>query len=388
MSIHWGGRGAGHVSRWSASVPSVAALALDFLTTTSLDSRITFTRASTATFVGSNGLIQTAAIDAPRFDYDPVTLAPKGLLIEAARTNLALYSNDFTQVNWAKTNITPALTAVGPDGAANSASTLTATAGNGTALQSITSASAARATSCYVKRRTGTGTIEMTQDGGTTWAAVTVTSNWTRVSIASATVTNPSVGFRIVSSGDEIDVWGFQCENGAFSTSVIPTTTTSGPRSVDIATMTGTNFSSWYNQSEGTFVASADTLKPSGVAQTANLNSANDGTSSNAVSLRFGTSGATGLVQTGGSAQTAFAGAAYTANTPVKWGMAYRLNDTALCVAGGAVATDATVTVGLTMTQMNLGARNGGLDPINGHIRSLYYYNERVSDLRLQVLTS
>jgi hypothetical protein len=152
--------------------------------------------------------------------------------------------------------------------------------------------------------------------------------------------------------------------------------------------MTGTNFSDWYNQSEGTFVASGDTAKPSGVAQTANLNSANDGTSSNAVSLRFGTNAATGLVQTGGSAQTAFAGAGYTANTPVKWGMAYKLNDTALSVAGGAVTTDTSVTVGLTMTQMNIGARNGALDPINGHIQQISFYPSRLTNAQLQALTA
>jgi len=64
-----------------------ATFALNFLTG-ALDSGVTFTRGTTATFVGSDGLIQTAAINAPRFDYDPVTLAAKGLLIEEQRTNL------------------------------------------------------------------------------------------------------------------------------------------------------------------------------------------------------------------------------------------------------------------------------------------------------------
>ena len=44
-----------------------------------------------------------------------------------------------------------------------------------------------------------------------------------------------------------------QYEIGALPTSYIPTTTSAVTRSVDNAEMTGTNFSSWYNQTEGTF---------------------------------------------------------------------------------------------------------------------------------------
>jgi hypothetical protein len=48
---------------------------------------VTFTRASTATYFDSTGTLTTAAIDAPRFDYNPTTLAARGLLVEAQRTN-------------------------------------------------------------------------------------------------------------------------------------------------------------------------------------------------------------------------------------------------------------------------------------------------------------
>jgi hypothetical protein len=65
-------------------------LTLDF-TTGVLDSRLTFTRASTvATYINSSGLIATATTNEPRFDHDPTTLAPRGLLIEGTATNLCL----------------------------------------------------------------------------------------------------------------------------------------------------------------------------------------------------------------------------------------------------------------------------------------------------------
>jgi hypothetical protein len=58
-----------------------------------LDPQITFSRASSATFVGRNGLIQRAAVNAPRFDYDPTTLELNGLLLEQGSTNQQLDSS-------------------------------------------------------------------------------------------------------------------------------------------------------------------------------------------------------------------------------------------------------------------------------------------------------
>lgn len=156
-----------------------------------------------------------------------------GILPEPARTNLALYNRDLTNAAWTKTNCTAAKTATGVDNVANSASTLTATGANATCLQSITSGSAARINSCFIKRRTGSGVVEMTQDNGTTWTAVTVTADWTRVEIPSATVTNPIVGLRIVTSGDEVDVDFMQQEVGAFVSSPIWTLAATVTRAVD-----------------------------------------------------------------------------------------------------------------------------------------------------------
>jgi hypothetical protein len=173
----------------------------------------------------------------PQFDYSYTSVGTVlGLLIEPSRTNLVLYNNDFTSGSWVKTNCTAALTATGPDGVANSASTLTTTAASATALQTITSASSARATQCWIKRRTGSGVVSMTQDGAT-YTAVTVTAGWTLVAIPSATVVNPIVGFNIATSGDAIDVAYVQCETGAVSTSTIRTQSAAFTRSVDSASI-------------------------------------------------------------------------------------------------------------------------------------------------------
>lgn len=87
------------VQRWNPlwpmegiPAPPGATLDLSFLTSGALDPRITFTRASTATYFNSAGVMQTAAANAPRWDYNPGTLALQGLLIEEARTNVLLNS--------------------------------------------------------------------------------------------------------------------------------------------------------------------------------------------------------------------------------------------------------------------------------------------------------
>ena len=97
-------------------------LALDF-TTASLDSRITFTRttgaSNPATYVNSSGVITAATNNQPRFDYDPVTLACKGLLIEESRSNLAKYSQDFSNAVWTLGGATIGSSTTSPDGTSN-----------------------------------------------------------------------------------------------------------------------------------------------------------------------------------------------------------------------------------------------------------------------------
>ena len=62
-------------------------LDLNYVSTMALSGTETFTRASSAWAFNSAGALTSFATNAPRFDYDKDTLAPKGLLIEEARTN-------------------------------------------------------------------------------------------------------------------------------------------------------------------------------------------------------------------------------------------------------------------------------------------------------------
>jgi hypothetical protein len=320
-----------------------------------------------------------AAAYGPRLDYDPSTLAAKGLLVEEQRTNVVLHNSDLTNAAWTATNVTTAKTQTGPDGTANSATLLTATAGNGTVLQAITLASSARFQSAYVKRVTGTGTIEMTMDNGSTWTAVTVTSSWTRVSIPSATITNPTVGFRIVTSGDEIAVFGVQNETGAFATSVISTAAATVTRNADVASVGVSQFP--YSATEGSIVAN---VTPLNVAAARRAVQIDDGTENERYTLSTNST-PNGLftVIDGGSSQAAIATGTPAANTNIKLAARYKVDDFALSVNGGAASTDTTGTLPTANLLMRLGSGTSSTEPLNGHIRQITYIPRALTNAEL-----
>ena len=84
---------------------NVLAIDYNFAEKGILDDDITFSRASNATYVGSDGYIKTAGNNVARFSYDKDGNS-KGLLIEEERTNLIPYSENFAHADWVKTNTT------------------------------------------------------------------------------------------------------------------------------------------------------------------------------------------------------------------------------------------------------------------------------------------
>src|SRR4029078_473552 len=100
---------------------------VDFVGSGSLGAGAVFTRASVGTYYNSSGVLVSAAINTPRFDYDPVTLQLKGLLLEDASTNVMLNSGDAGNASWVKSNnvaVAPVVTsnqAIAPDGTTTAA---------------------------------------------------------------------------------------------------------------------------------------------------------------------------------------------------------------------------------------------------------------------------
>jgi len=313
------------------------ALSLDFLSGT-LDSRITFTRAATvATFVGSNGLIQSATTNVPRFDYDPVTLAPRGLLIEGQRANLLLNSDIL---------------------------------GTNLSTQSVSVTAQSYTISFY-----GTGTITLAG------AAVQVVTGTGAYPSRRTFTFTPIVGVLVCTVTGTVQF--AQLEANVFASSFIPTAGVAVTRAADSAVMTGTNFSSWFNASEGTFVASAST---DSTASIRGVYAASDGTNNNRIYLNV-TTGAQHLVVASSSTQADITVAGVVSdNTVFLDAFAYRANDINGATNGVLGAADPASTLP-AVNQFRLGARGDNSIRLDGRIRSITYYPTRLLDTQLQALT-
>ncbi len=366
----------------SALVEAVPVVDLDFMTG-ALDPRVTFTRASAAWYFNSAGNLTQAATNQPRFDYDPATLQARGLLIEGSSSNIALHSRDFTQAAWSKTNITAALNVTGIDGAANSASRLTATAGNGTALQTITSASATHVSSFFARRITGTGTVEITQDNGASWTAITLTAAWQRFNVPAATVANPVIGFRLGTNGDVIAVDVAQCEVRPAPSSPIITTSAAVTRANEPASIT--TLSPWFNPTEGTMFVECLAID---AAQTANPFIITSGLSTNEYRFRFSGSTFGAVIQDSVGGVTFSYTPPTSGNIIYKGALAYAANNSAAAVNGVGSGTDTTVTLPTGITVARIGVGSGGVaNFMNGWIRRLAYYPTRLTNAQLVALS-
>jgi hypothetical protein len=122
------------------------------------------------------------------------------------------------------------------DGISNAATLLTATGAQAVCFQTVILASGSRTSSVYLKRITGTGTVQVSLDGST-WSTVELsTSEWRRV-VLSGTVTNPVVGVRIAVSGDAVAMDYGQVEDGAFATSPVLTTGATATRAAETTSL-------------------------------------------------------------------------------------------------------------------------------------------------------
>lgn len=383
-------------------------MALDF-TTGVLDSRVTVTRAlDTATRVNSSGYIEGVNANLPRFDYNPVTLAPKGLLIEESRTNLVRYSQELDNPIWTKIRATVTANATTSPNNTVDADKLVENTDNNTHYVEIspTAAAAVHSFSVFLKagERTwarlvvvdgaayfnlSTGAVGTVSAGTVSLSALTpvdIGNGWYRCTV----VFTPSAGavvlqIRLATSnggqtylGDGtsgIFAWGAQLEAGAFPTSYIPTTTTSLTRNADVVSMTGTNFSDWYNASEGTFVAGirlnalvTPNVKP--------VFAAYDGTfNTNRAYLNIGVSGQSAfLVNSGGSSQATLAGPILTASNLMKVSGKYKVNDFALAANGVTPATDTSGLVPVGSDRLDIGVFQPASVYLNGHMAFINYY--------------
>jgi hypothetical protein len=383
--------------------------------------------------VGPNALdytpTTTAVVYGPRFDYNPSTLVAQGLLIEEQRTNSVRNNTMVGAVagtpgtlptNWSVGGTTTGLTReiVGTgteDGITYIDVRFSGTAGaalNPNIIFEVNTATAA------LNGQTWTNSFYLSLVGGSlsnvtniipvvsmlnstpaligTLAGPAITptnaalrtqrnSFATTLNQAATAFVNSQIQFS-VANGLAIDITlriGLpQLEQGAFATSVIPTTTAATTRSADIASI-GT-LSPWYNATEGTLYAEASP-------QVSNVSGCNLVELSTDVQNRIGlfkltsTGNASLAVLVSNVTQASTNSGAWTATG--KMTGAYATNDFASSLNGSAAATDATGTVP-TVTTLTLGRRTDNANVLNGHLRRITYTPRRLTNAELQSLTS
>lgn len=191
----------------------------------------TFTRSTVGYSHSQSGGLVSNAINAKRDNH--YIGGVRSLLLEDTTTQNILWDADFSNAAWVKTSITPTSGLPDPTGG-SAAFTLTATGANGTVTQSLSAGSSiSRAGAMWLRRRTGTGTIQMIKPDGSGYTTVTLTSNWLPFSINSTAGTGRNSGLKIVTSGDAVDAFISGLDDRQFSTSEILTTTVPVARGAD-----------------------------------------------------------------------------------------------------------------------------------------------------------
>ncbi|WP_454735356.1 phage head spike fiber domain-containing protein [Cupriavidus necator] len=390
-----------------------------------------FTRASAGWYFNSAGLLVQAAANAPRFDYDPVTLALRGLLIEEARTNLLTYSDQFDNAAWSKSNATvTANAAVAPDGTMSAdklVENTAATTGHSVNSAIVTvGATQAYTVTCFAKKAerdavslwlrnsdgstnyvfasfdltTGTqiGSISPAGTGYSNFSTAVqdVGNGWYRCSLtATVDVSVASIRgwVRLVSSGlvsytgdgtSGLYIWGAQLEVGAFPTSYIPTTSAQVTRSADLLSILAGD--AWLSQSAGTFYAEFQGGQES--TQSTYGRAVGYANSSASSLSMIGMNGATGSLGSwnGTTNLTKAVAVADFFMTGGKAALAWDATGRSLTANGATPASDSS-TPGL-MARLSFGGNLNGTNNLNGHIKEVRYYPRRLSNAELPSLTA
>jgi hypothetical protein len=204
---------------------------------------------------------------------------------------------------------------------------------------------------------------------------------------------SPVSGTSRTYAGNSVDsfwAWGAQLEAGSFPTSYIPTTTGSVVRSADVCSITGANFTSFYNQSEGTLFADVSGLMTDVLGGNRGFAVITDGTYANAIGIFKSANAAFIRAEgyTGSVAQFSLTNA-YAPFTQYKVALGVKTNDTNAAFNGSLKTTDTSVTLPSTMNRLEFrdatGASSG--QP-SCHLAAIRYYKKRLPNAKLVTLTT
>jgi len=373
------------------------------------------TRATTATRVNENGLIESVAANVPRIDYTNGDCGE--LLVEPQRTNLLTYSEDFTNAAWSKQN-----TSVTSDGSilGLNAFVLTNGASSPQSLRvlSIPVNSATDYTySIFVDVNNSTcaftvirindvndnrvyfnnSTQALTDNGGAGivgYEAINYGGGIYRVNVTSNSSTATSSSYYLYAAnaanttsttGETLRLTGAQREEGSYATSYIPTTSSTVSRNADNISLSGA--SALLGDSAGSLF-----VEGSFDAYQSNIRiSLSDGTTNNTVTFGLNANQATQvIVQAGGVAQfNQFSTGILSNGVSSKIALNYKENDFALLVDGVKVFTDNLGSTFPDGTLTRLGFDIGsGSSPFYGRIRQLVIFDQALEDDEIESVSA
>jgi hypothetical protein len=353
--------------------------------------------------------LQTAATDVPRFDHNPTTGESLGLLVEEQRTNLLLRSEEFDNASWNKFSASgPSVPVVTSNQSAAPSGSVVADkvvlpAVSGVGARSIIfqtatlSASTIYSISCYLKGDVGGEKVWVGQTNNSVWSSVqcNLTTSWQRFSFAFTASTAGTYfitigvdlldGSQTATAAQTFFAWGAQLEAGAFSTSYIATTTAAATRAADVVSITGSAFSSWYSQSEGTVFARYS-FPQSPNTSGARVFQFTNAAGTNIIWLRA-QGGVNRIydVTDASVSQATFNQGAYAAGIEYRAALATRANNFEFAENGGAPQSDSSGTMP-SVDRLGIGVDASGAAPGNVHIRRLTYWPQALPS-RLQAIT-
>lgn len=373
-------------------------------------SGLTFTRASVGYAQTSAGVLQQFASGVPR-------ITDKGLLIEGARTNLCLRSQEFDNASWTKANVTiTANAAVAPDGTLT-ADKIESTSTTSVALnQSAAVAATAATVSAYAKKgtsatrantfrlrnsTTATTLVEITINydtgaityvTGSTGAVVTLLADgWLRVSLSSASGITSGDTIRFdacfdgtaTASGDFAYAWGAQLEAAAFPSSYIPTTSSSATRAADVCSIAVSGISY-----PATLFAEYERVVDTGGNEAfIQINAGSNNDQAN-ISVNGATDKQRTTVNSGGAGQADISSAASVAvGSVVRGALRVATNDINQALLGVLGTQDVSATVPSNPTTLILGS-NASATPCFGFIKRAAVWNSAFTDAQLQAVAA
>jgi hypothetical protein len=181
-----------------------------------------------------------------------------------------------------------------------------------------------------------------------------------------------------------IYAYGAQMEAGAFATSYIPTTTTSLTRNADAVNMTGTNFSDWFNASEGAFSATYSRIA---IKRYSRVFAASNVAESDQITLISGLQAdgrENGNVQVASVQNILYPGNTPAAGQVTQFCLSYKTGSSAASLNASTVATSSTAFANPSLTQFNIGSIVASGQYLNGHVQKIMYWPQDLTDAEVR----